>query len=268
MKASLFLLVLLSTAVPTTVIGQVYIGPLAGAQYSWIKFDESKHNTMYDVSGKPGWHAGANLSMKVRNRFFLHSSVIYATKSREITGKLDGLLTNSVRNDYVEMPIIYAVDFRGRIGNGKEFKYYLGVGPNVSYWLGGKGTIYNSDLAESVDYSGKDMDYRITFVKEGQEPEDGEMAVNDPNRIQLGLNVATGLVLEPLPRQRILLMFRYELGHSFLSRTGSGSFAPTYYQEVLQARNKGLAVSVSYMTDLRIEDRKRGKSTIKPGKMK
>jgi hypothetical protein len=53
------------------------------------------------------------------------------------------------------------------------------------------------------------------------------------------------------------------LGHSFLAREGGGTFTPTYYQDVLQARNKGIRISASYLIDLKIEKRKKGKSTIK-----
>jgi hypothetical protein len=78
---------------------------------------------------------------------------LYATKGRKVEGKEDPLLTNRARYDFIEMPVIYAVDFRGRLGGGKEYKYYFGIGPNVSYWLGGKGKLYNSDLDESADYA-------------------------------------------------------------------------------------------------------------------
>lgn len=245
---------------------QVYVGPIAGGQYSWTKFDESRHYDAYDLKGHWGWHAGANFSMKVRNRFFLYTSILYSTKGRKVEGVQDRMLTNTVRYDYIEMPILYAVDFRARLENGKEFKYFLGIGPNVSYWLGGKGTLYNSDLAESAEFGDRSLEYTIAFRDEDSEPRMGEMNVIEPNRMQLGLNLATGFVLEPLPRQRILMLLRYELGHSFLSRTSNGTFVPTYYEDVLQSRNKGVRLSLSYMIDLRIEDRKRGKSTVKPNK--
>lgn len=267
MKTPLFLL-LLSFSTAQTVRAQVYVGPIAGGQLSWTKFDDSKYSDAYAVKPRWGWHAGANVSMKVRNRFFLHTSIIYSTKGRKIEGQQDRLLTNVSRYNFIEVPVVYAVDFRGRVGNGKEFKYYLGIGPNISYWLGGKGKLYNSDLAESADYAQGDLAYRIVFRGADGEGSAGQMNVAEPNRIQLGLNLATGLVLEPQPHQRILLLLRYELGHSFLSRDSNGTFLPTYYQDVLQSRNKGIRLSISYMIDLRTEDRKRGKSTIKPKKMK
>src|SRR5690349_18154702 len=242
---------------------QVYVGPMAGGQISWTKFDDKDFYDSYDIKPVWGYHAGMNVSMKVRNRFFLHTSILYSTKGRKIKGLDDPLLTNKVKYNFVEMPIIYAVDFRGHIGRGKEFKYYLGLGPNISYWLGGTGSIYNSDLDENADYASRDLEYKIAFRQGPDEVNAHEMNVAEPNRVQLGLNIATGLVLEPQAGRRVLILLRYEVGHSFLSRDSNGTFVPTYYQDVLQSRNQGLRLSVSYMVDLRTEDRKRGKSTIK-----
>lgn len=248
--------------------GQVYVGPMVGGQLSWTKFDNEDYYDSYGIKPVWGYHAGANVSLKVRNRFFLHTSFLYSVKGRTIEGKQDPLLENRARYNFIEVPIIYAVDFRARLGGGKEFKYYFGLGPNISYWLGGKGKIYNSDLNENADYASKDLEYRIVFRPDGAEALPDEMNVTTPNRIQLGLNLASGFVFEPQPNQRILLLLRYELGHSFLSRESEGTFVPTYYTDVLQSRNKGIRLSVSYMVDLRTEDRKRGKSTIKKSRMK
>ena len=247
---------------------QVYVGPVAGGQISWTKFDDNSLNDSYNIAPVWGYHAGANVSLKVRNRFFLHTSFLYSTKGRKIRGRLDPLLSNTVRYDFIEVPIIYAVDFRGQLGRGKTFKYFFGIGPNISYWLGGKGNIYNSDLAENADYASRNLEYTIVFKKAPADAAPNEMNVEDPNRVQLGLNLASGLVFEPQPNQRILVLLRYELGHSFLSRTSDGIFIPTYYKDVLQTRNKGFHLSVSYLVDLRTEDRKRGKSTIKPKRMR
>lgn len=262
MKTRLFfLLALLVTC--SICEAQVYIGPMAGGQLSWTKFDNRDHYDAYGIKPVFGYHAGANVSLKVRNRFFLHTSFLYSTKGRKLEGREDPMLTNRARYDYIDIPIVYSVDFRGRLGNGKEFKFYLGLGPNVSYWLGGKGKLYNSDLDENAEFASRDLTYKIVFAGEPAEVTPHQMNVADPNRIQLGLNVATGLVFEPRPDQRILLMLRYELGHSFLSGESNGVFSSTYYEDVLQSRNKGVRLSVSYMVDLKVENRKKGKSTIK-----
>jgi hypothetical protein len=60
-----------------------------------------------------------------------------------------------------------------------------------------------------------------------------------------------------------MLTARYELGHSFYSRTSNGTFKQTVeYEDIMQVRNQGLWISLAYLIDLKVDQRKRGKSTI------
>ena len=215
------------------------------------------------MSPVPGFHVGGHLAFKVRNRFFLHTSLLYATKGRVLNGKLDGLLKNSARYNYIDMPINYTVDFRGKIGKSKEFKYFLGIGPNISYWLGGRGKLYNSELEE--DNVGE-LSYKIKFNKTEGEQAPDEMRVEEPNRLQLGLNLMAGIVFEPWYKQRFMFSVRYELGHTYLAKS-DGNFLGTYFSDPLKSRNQGFRISLSYLVDLKTEDRKKGKSTIDKRKL-
>jgi hypothetical protein len=240
---------------------QILIGPVAGAQYSWVSFDDSNNKDFYRVSPVKGFHAGMALSFLVRKRFFLHTSFLYSVKGKIITGKEDLLLRNEVTYRYIDIPILYTVDFKGKIGNGKEFKYFIGTGPNLSYWLSGKGEYYNTDLSENSIYEPRQ--YRIAFGKLPEDTQENEMSLQDPNRIQLGLNITAGIVFEPFGYQKFNFNVRYELGHSFFSRTTNGFFSQSNYQDVMRSRNQGLRVSIAYLVDLKVEDRNKGKSTIK-----
>jgi hypothetical protein len=158
------------------------------------------------------------------------------------------------------MPIIYTAEFKGNLGKGnRQYKWYVGAGPTVSYWLGGRGKLSNSDLSE---VNVRRLDYRIVFGKEKENLADDEMGVQDPNRIQLGLNIATGFVFEPMGYQKVMVMFRYELGHSFLSGESNGLIKGVFYEDQMQVRNQGFRVSLSYHIDLKTAERKKGKSTI------
>jgi outer membrane protein with beta-barrel domain len=239
---------------------QILVGPAIGSQSSWVSFDDKDQRDLYTVKPVKGFHAGATLSFRVRKRFFLHSSVLYSVKGKIIEGKDDPLLRNEVRYHYLDVPILYTVDFRVKLKGTKEFKYYFGLGPNVSYWLDGKGKISSSDLAELQI---REQPYSVAFKKSLNEIKQNEMGVEDPNRIQLGLNLAGGIVFEPFGYQKIMLTFRYELGHSFFSRTTNGTFQQTYYQDIMQSRNEGIRITLAYLIDLQVENRKKGKSTIK-----
>jgi hypothetical protein len=236
------------------------VGPEIGVNYSWTSLRDDDLKDRFAVRPIPGIHAGGHLAFKVRNRFFLHTSLLYSTKGRVLKGKFDSALKNTVAYSYIDMPINYTVDFKGRI-KGKEFKYFIGIGPNISYWLGGRGKFYNSEVGED---NGDKFSYKIRFAAQTDEEENetnNSLSVERANRFQLGLNIIAGMVLEPWPKQRFMLTTRYELGHSYLARS-DGKFSGLYYEEPLRSRNKGFRISIVYLIDLKIEERKKGKSTI------
>lgn len=260
-KKSLFFLLfgLVSFAAPA----QILIGPTAGPNFSWTSFDDKDQRDIYDVRPVPGFHAGVMVAFRVQKRFFLNTSIIYSTKGKIVKSDIDPMFRNQATYNYIEMPILYTAEFKGSFGGSREYKWYFGAGPNVSYWLGGKGKIMSSDLNELAF---DELSYKIAFGKERENLDVREMGVADPNRVQLGLNIAAGFVFEPLGYQKFMLLFRYELGHSFLSRTTNGEFEPVIYQDDMRIRNHGLRISFSYLIDTKVAERKKGKSTIKhPG---
>lgn len=241
-------------------MSQIFVGPVAGANFTWIRFDEKEKHDVYETNPFISYHAGANVSFKVRNRFFLHTSFIYSVKGKVMDNPSDPVFHHEAKYKYIEIPLVYAVDFKGTVGNNKVYKWYFGAGPNLSYWLSGKGSFSSSPLMESnIDR----LDYDIVFRKDAEELAMDEMTIEDPNRIQLGLNLATGIVFEPMENQKLMLNVRYEIGHSYMSRTSDGVFAATFERDDMRIRSHGLRLSLSYMIDLRIENRKKGKSTIK-----
>lgn len=258
-----FLFFLLFGSVSLTAPAQILIGPTAGPNFSWTSFDDSDQREIYDVRPVPGFHAGVMVAFRVQKRFFLNTSIIYSTKGKIVKSDIDPMFRNQATYNYIEMPILYTAEFKGTFGGGREYKWYFGAGPNISYWLGGRGKIMSSDLNElSID----ELPYKVVFNKELEAVDSEEMGVLDPNRMQLGLNIAAGFVFEPLGYQKFMLLFRYELGHSFMSRTSHGVFEPVFYEDDMRIRNHGLRISFSYLIDTKVSERKKGKSTIKrPG---
>lgn len=256
MKRSVLILstsLLLSTAA----FPQILVGPEVGVNYSWASFRDEELKDRYKVTPVMGFHAGGHLAFKVRKRFFLHTSLLYSTKGRSISGKFDELLKNESKYHYIEMPINYTVDFKGRVGDGKEFKYFIGIGPNISYWLGGSGKLYNSEFEENHE---DELSYKIKFSKEDFDA-DGYMNIEKPNRLQLGLNLIAGVVFEPWRNQRFMFSVRFESGHTYLAKS-NGMFTGKYFEDPLKSRNQGFRASLAYLVDLRTEERKKGKSTL------
>jgi hypothetical protein len=263
----LIVLILLSTEA----FAQVLIGPVAGANVGWVKY-ENGHK--YAVKPSLGFNAGASISFRVRKKFFLQSSLLFSQKVKSIeekkgTFQRDADFSNVTKLNYLEMPILYTAEFKGKLGEKKtrEFKWFLGIGPTISYWLGGKGVIKDGDLLEA---NIKSHAYKITFDTHEGDVRSGEMYVKDANRIQLAINLAAGLIFEPVGFNKFMVSVRYEFGHSFLSPTSNGKFGvmdnivlANEYQDDLQLRVHTLNLALNYFIDLKTDQRSKGKSTSK-----
>lgn len=255
------LLLLTATLLSTTPLAaQILIGPVVGPQVSWVSFDNKDNKSLYKQRPVYGFHAGLGLSFRVHKRFFLNTAFLFSTKGKNLTGKEDPLLKFKSNYNYIDVPMVYTVEFLHKVGKVKQYKFFFGIGPNVSYWLGGKGYLENTQLSEILVYR---IDYKTVFNKDDNDYKNNEMNVTGANRLQLGLNLATGFVFEPLGYQKVMMTIRYELGHSFLSPEGQGSFRQTNeFTDDLRVRIQGIRVSASYLIDLRNEESKKGKSTI------
>lgn len=244
--------------------GQVLIGPVAGPQLSWARFDDEDIRADYKLKPVFRYHAGAMVQLRVHNRFFLNTALIYSRKGKVIEGVIDSKLKNKVAYSHLDLPVLYTAEFKAKLGGGKAFKYYFGGGPNLSYWLGGKGTISSTDIVEG---GVSEIEYTVVFRKPLENVAQNEMTIANPNRLQLGLNLVAGVVLEPVGLNKIMLTLRYEIGHSFLGETNGVFPAATDYTDVMQSRNSGLRLSFAYLIDLKTDQRKKGKSTINKKKL-
>lgn len=267
MKGFALLLFAATLLTTTNLTAQILIGPVAGPQVSWVSYDRNSNSKgLYKQTPVYGFHAGIGVSFRVHKRFFLSTAFLYSTKGKYLEGKEDKLLKFSNRYNYIDVPMIYTVEFLHKVGKVKQYKFFFGIGPNVSYWLGGKGYIENSQLNEMIIDR---INFKTVFDKDENDYDENEMNVQGANRFQFGLNFATGFVFEPLGYQKVSLTIRYELGGSYLSPDNPGTFRLTNeYKDDLRTHVQGFRVSASYLIDLRNEESKKGKSTINKRKLR
>jgi len=262
---SLFVIILLSSSIWSN--AQILVGPVAGGQINWMVFDNKDQNAFYKLKPMPNFHAGASIMFRAQKRFFLQTSFLYAQKGKLLESTDNSETRNETNLRYIDVPILYTAEFKAKLGENKVYKWYFGVGPTISYWLGGKGVLIHGDLNENlINPPNYDLHYKITFNKDSASVASDEMNVREPNRIQLGLNAAAGLIFEPMGEHKIMFNVRYSFGQSFLSRSGKGEFGLPgilFYEDDLKVRSRELVVSLYYYIDLKVDQRKKGKSTIK-----
>lgn len=246
---------------------QILVGPVVGGQMSWVTFTEKENRTLYGSNPGLTFSAGGSISFRMTKRVYLQGSALYTQKNKNLSGRLDPLFSNKAKLNFIDLPISFTKEFKMKFGKGKYYNLYLGAGPTVSYWLGGRGRLTSSDLNENtINPPAYDLPYKITFNDNPDEIPFGTMNVVNANRIQLGLNFTAGLVFEPLRAQKFMLTIRYEAGHSYFAPDTDGDYGlegTLFYEDDLQSRPQSAGVSLYYFIDLKTEERNRGKSTSK-----
>jgi opacity protein-like surface antigen len=237
-------------------------GIKAGPQLSWVSVDDPKYKTVATVRPTAGFHAGLVLAFKVKDRYFLNTEYIYSQKGKSVKGKVDPNLDDRVVYHHIDVPVLFAMHFKGKLAKTRQFKWYINAGPNTSYWLGGKGVIKSGDLIEN---GMSELKYKIDFGSRPDHNHADILYVNDVNRLQFGMSIGAGLLLEPADKQKVMIDFRYEIGHTRIGTPESSQFLiPSDYQDSLKGRNKGVRLSIVYLFEFSSDrkERNKGKSTI------
>ncbi len=262
-RVSLLFLVLFEILTPGSSIGQILVGPVVGGGVSWVSFHESDSRHFYKQTPVPTFHIGGGASFQVRKNFVMHTAVLYSRKGENLSSNVDPDLKHKEIYHFIDVPIVFAREFKINLGANRIIKWYAGLGPNIGYWLSGKGSILNNQLLED-GYPTRD--YKIDFNNTST-PNTANVNLPDANRFQLGLNIATGWVFEPVGLQKIYFNIRYEIGHTYISKSGLETFAGINdYQGDMMARNMALRMTLSYLIDLKPAERKKGKSSSNVGK--
>ena len=239
-------------------------GVKGGAQLSWFASDDREFRKSVNIQPRPGYNAGIVLSFKVKDRYFLHTEYVYSTKGKTNRGKVDKVLEDKITYNYIEVPLLYNIHFKGSVGNSREFKWYAGAGPLFSYWLGGKGRI-NSD--EFLENNFPPLEYSIRFGERGEDLGRPDIIyMHDVKRLQLGFNFGGGILLEPANSGKIMVDLRFEVGHTWMGTSTSADYViPVTYDDSLKGRNLGLRFSVMYLFERNLDKkvRNKGKSNLK-----
>jgi len=240
-------------------------GIKAGFNASWVRVDDDPdYRKATKIAPVPGFSAGAAFSFKLKKRYFLHAELLYSTKGQWLTeNKLQpDLYGEKITYRYIDLPLTYNIYFKGKLST-KRFKWYAGIGPNFSYWLGGKGKMGHYQFDE---FDQPDLEYKIKFGKRGDDFNAENVYIDGAKRLQLGLNIGGGIMLEPANGSKVMFDLRFELGHTWLGTSeGADYFYPSEYTTNLQVRNMGVRASVMYMLERNTDKktRNKGKSTIK-----
>ena len=254
----LFLFLILSVSAEAQ---HLRIGPTFGTQLSRPYYDDATFYDAYSPRYSLGFSAGGVLNLKASDHFALHTEVLYKRVNKHLRGT-DGYASNRERFNYLSVPVL----LRGTLPLG-HLEVYLNAGPSINYWLGGQGFLRHTELLEKLEVA--EVDYRIAFGEQTFDPlTDGTVHVTQPNRIQLGLDVGTGMVI-PVRDTYLMVDLRYQWGHTNMARRDTQYMDLLFYDDNLSFANHAFSLSCAYLFELDlIKLTRKGKSKVIKGKGK
>lgn len=232
------------------------IGPLIGIHTYKVRFTDSEARDFFDSSSKLGYRAGFFVSFPLKNRYEWVAEAYYSAKGREVAFEN---FTNDADYEFLVMTHLLRKNFQLSLGEKIKGSWFVNVGPNISYWLGGDGELAaNVSLDYDVEFGDAGTDIRTNYIVDG-------------NRWLFGLDFGVGVggaVFRPKGKvseqENIQVELRYTLGQTFLGDE-DGSVIPNIlsFQDNLESSYRVLTLLVRYKIDLDLKNLKRGKSTIK-----
>jgi hypothetical protein len=233
-------------------IGQKFdLGILAGPQAYIVTFPDDDDRDIFDSKIKIGYRAGAYIIFPLENDFAWSSEVFFSKKGRKLENKVDGIVNDATYN-FLETSFLLRKEFDLTIIENIKGKWFFNFGPNINYWMGGKGTID----------SNVDLDYEVKF-EEGKSDLEYNYII-DGNRWLFGLDIGIGIDTPIINSQKFETELRFTLGQTFLgARDGSVPVNEFQNTDNLRAHYRTLSLVLRYGLGIDLKNARKGKSTLK-----
>lgn len=229
------------------------LGVKAGPLFSIGSFGDKEDRDAFSSGVNVGYTGGVLVGFPLGTRYSVFSEAAFSKKGRKMKFN-DDEWTNTANYKFVDLSLILRRSFHFYLRKDVPSEWFINIGPEVSYWLSGKG---------SIKASGDPYGYDMVFDNLADGSFD-KMHIGNANRWLFGLIIGTGFEV-PLPRDHNLVVeFRFVSGHTFLS--GDKDFNPNNYpvlgfDDTLRMNLKTLSVTLAYVINEDIKELRKGKST-------
>ena len=238
---------------------EVFLGPKLGFSVHKASFNFSEDEEIFDQKIQVGYQIGGAFVMPLKN-IFSFSTELYFTQKGKKTIIVENGLENQSKYYFLEAPVLLRLNFEGGSTESGTFKYHFDIGPTISYWLGGSGTVGVEGFKK----------YKVVFDNDTSNVNRTEdLVINGANRLQWGLNLGAGIEYPIVKNQTVFVDFRFVFGHSNLVNSeGYSNFDLFGYEDDLNVRFRQFVISASYMFTYDWRLGLKGKSTINKRKQR
>jgi len=230
------------------------VGAKAGLLLTYPNFSKSVDHQNTTSLVKPGFSVAGMIIFPLKKMYSFQSEAGFSQQGRLTKFTNIGTHYDNSTYYFADFAMALRKTFKLKIKQNIATNWYASVGPNINYWISGKGRI-------DTDH-GITQHYTMLF---NQTPgiEYNKMYINDANRWLFGLNLGFGFNATTLRNQKIMTEFRITWGQTYLGQSNSASLnLPVFMaeQQNLKFNLKVINVSVAYIFEKDMRNSKKGKS--------
>lgn len=232
-----------------------FVGIKGGPLVSWPVFSEPDLRQEFSALPVGGFNVAGLINFSLKNSYSFQSEFGFSQMGRKLSFN-DDTWTNSSTYKFLDFSALLRRTFKLNVGENIPANWYFNIGPNVKYWMSGKGKIASL---------GPPQTYTIVFDGSPMGEYD-KLFYNDVNRWIFGLDLGLGVNLGTLRGQQVMGELRFMYGHTHLGNKESvtaQSINLLGYNDSLLSNLKVLSFSLAYTLDFYTGQSKMGKSTEK-----
>ena len=250
----LIITVWLTVCSTSTALAQKFsLGVKGGPLVLW-----SPYGDKYDgqnVLNKPkfGYYGAGVINFPLKNNYTCVVEVGFSQKGRKV--EFEGKKNNGTFY-FLDAALLLRKSFNFYLGKNIPSTWFVNVGPHVSYWLGGKGTIGVLGAEGSP--------YTLAFVDSlnANDFAFDKMYLVDANRWIFGADIGVGMTAPIRSTQRVLVELRFTWGHTFYGSATTANYNwIDFTDNNLRANERVISLTAAYMFDFDLQKAKKGKST-------
>ena len=236
------------------------IGIKAGATVSISSFGDKEDNDTYSSLWKPGYFGAALINFPLKDNFSFQTEAGFSKRGRKIKFN-EATWSNNASYQFLDASMLLRKSYPLKWSKNIKGTWFFNVGPKVSYWLKGKGTIT----------SGGSYNYDLNFSTQPDNPglpDFNVMYMTDVNRWLFGIDFGIGLDAPTLALQRFIIEVRFTSGHTFYGEKDSAFNRTLGFNDNLRANEKIFSFSVDYALNREVRGGLKGGSTKSKGSKK
>ncbi len=204
---------------------QLYLGIKAGGGYSFLQYKNADYLSDNNYVSTPvyGNQVGMVIYYSVNKHLSLQTALNYTQKGSILEGTGKNYVYNAQHQTYLDVPLV----FRYSMG-GQKLRFYLNIGPHVSYYLSGGGKFssaalrrgYGDSFDGGLGIGGPDV---LSYTLQDVGVADSSVLVIDGfNTLQMGIDLGGGFVIPVVNAGQLFFIdFRYRHTQSHLAQNNA-----------------------------------------------